>query len=198
MVGDQIVGLIAVLSRGTLGHASSLITSHVDSSNLCITCIIISCSSLVVLYVRTLGFSIASKRAQDHRIRSPYAKVITVLVGCCRLFWVPRGHGVFDPRGHGAPCTWACTMRTGPRGHGVYRKCPLEPQRLVLEVGYKRALPPHRLGVVHSHYKHHFGPLTTSTKPLSPLSVKGDLWMDLGVILLISSIASPVFTLLLS
>ncbi len=29
---------------------------------------------------------------------------------------------------------------------GVSRKCPLEPQRLVLEVGYKRALPPHRFG----------------------------------------------------
>ena len=68
-------------------RASSLITSHVESSNLCITCIILSCWSWVVLYVRTLGFSIASKRAQDHRIRSPYAKVITVLVGCCRLFW---------------------------------------------------------------------------------------------------------------
>ena len=127
-------------------RASSLIMSYIESSNLYITCIIISCWSWVVLYVSTLGFSLASKWAQDHRIRTPYAKVITILVGCCRLFWVPHGHRVFDPRGHVAPCTRACTVRTGPRGHGVSRKCPLEPQRLVLEVGYKRALPPHRFG----------------------------------------------------
>ena len=69
--------------------------------------------------MRTLGFSIASKRAQDHRIRSPYAQVIDVLVGCCWLSWGSREHGVFDPRAHGVsrilgtPCTRARTVHTG-------------------------------------------------------------------------------------
>src|ERR1041384_8876781 len=36
-------------------RASSLITSYVECSNLCIFCIILSCLSWVVLYVRTLG-----------------------------------------------------------------------------------------------------------------------------------------------
>ena len=166
---------------------SSLITLHVDSSNLFIIYITISCWSWVVLYVRTLGFSIASKRAQDHRIRSPYAKVINVLVGCCWLSWGLRVHGVFDPRGHGAPCArglyrahgtpWARGLN--PRAHGVPRKCPLEPQRLVSEFGYLRPFPPTGWGLVLTLSKHHFEPLYTSPKALSPLYVKGDLWMDL-------------------
>ena len=133
-------------------QASSLITSHVESSNLCI---ILSCLSWVVLYVRTKGFSIASKRAQDHRIRSPYAQVINVLVGCCWLSWGPRVHGVLTPVRTGCPEFWVlhahglvpCTRGLNPRAHRVPRKCPLEPQRLVSEFGYLRALSSHRLGV---------------------------------------------------
>ena len=96
-------------------------------------------------------------------------------------------HGVFDPRGHGAPCArglyrahgtpWARGLN--PRAHGVPRKCPLEPQRLVSEFGYLRPFPPTGWGLVLTLSKHHFEPLYTSPKALSPLYVKGDLWMDL-------------------
>ena len=52
--------------------------------------------------MRTLGFSIALKRAQDHRIRSPYAQVMHVSVSCSGL-----SLGTSCARG------FACTVGTG-------------------------------------------------------------------------------------
>ena len=101
--------------------------------------------------MRTLGFSIASKRAQDHRIRSPYDQVMLVSVGCCWLSWVPRGHGVLTPWARGPVPTGPVPCARDPVGTGSQppwargvQKLPVGPQRLVLGCGYLRApfLPP--------------------------------------------------------
>jgi hypothetical protein len=57
----------------------------------------------MVLYVRTWGFSIASKQAQDHQNRSSYEKVMHVLLLVCWLFSVgPEVPGIPEVPGSGS------------------------------------------------------------------------------------------------
>src|ERR1043165_7374495 len=81
-------------------RTSRLVTLYVECSNLCIFCIILSCLSWVVLYVRTLGLSIALKRAQDHRNLSSYEKVTHIFISCDLL-----SLGIPGTRGLGPPGT---------------------------------------------------------------------------------------------
>ena len=95
------------------------------------------------------------------------------------------------PVGTGPPCPRACTVRMGPRGHGVSTPvgtgCPeyarWTPTASFLVWLFKGFVSPPVWGLFLLTSKHHFEPLCyLSQTPLSPLYVKGDLWMVLEVI----------------
>ena len=81
------------------------------------------CWSWVVLYVRTLRFSIALKRAQDHQNRSSYEKVMFVSISCVGLsLGTPCTRGPRAVHTGSTEKLTVCPMHTGSQGraHGVY------------------------------------------------------------------------------
>ena len=134
----------------------------------------------MVLYVRTWGFRIASKRDQDHQNRSSYEKVMHVLLSVCRLFSagteVPgKFWGKF--RDNQRVCTYVSNR--GPEVPGCVFLCVTGRFGGAL---YKAPFFPIELELLHLRFPHSFELYPHPPSLKTPIHLGENYPMDLGFI----------------